>query len=307
MVVLSILAFVAGILLLFWGADLFVKGGEGLAIRLGLSTTTIGLTVIAFGTSLPELFVSTEGILLGNFEIALGNIVGSNIANIGLILALCAFFQPNIFRSLHPHGNLMKNAVWMLLATILFVISVFRGILDVFSGIVFLLAFGLILRRFLQEEPPPSYVKPLSSRTVYLYTAGGLGTVILGADLLLRGSVDIATILQIPPMVVGLSMVAVGTSLPEFATSLVSIYRGNPGISVGNLIGSNIFNLLFILGIGSMLKQIPVQLDISVLALILFSVGVFPLLIYSRNYARWAGLVLLLGYAGYIATIYGIV
>ncbi len=300
------LSILGGILLLFKGADFFVKGGEGLAERSGLSHTTIGLTVIAFGTSLPELFVSLEAFLFGNPSIGLGNIIGSNIANIGLILALCMVLQPGMIHSSSVRSGLEKDILLMLFATVIFAIPAWLGQLDLVSGIFFLLAFSLILRRFLKTRPLEPVPEVPRKGNAYLWTILGLAGVILGAHLLLTGAVELATFFQIPPIVIGLSMVAVGTSLPEFATSLVAIYRGNIGISIGNIIGSNIFNLLFVLGIGSLVTTIAIDGLFDTLVLLAFSVGTVPFLLSSRNLLRWWGGALLVGYTVYIAVIYGI-
>jgi cation:H+ antiporter len=305
-VLFSILLTFAGIVLLFKGADLFIEGGEGLAEQFGLSHTTIGLTVIAFGTSLPELFVSLDAFLLGNPSIGLGNIIGSNIANIGLILALCMFLQPEMIHSSSVQSGLEKDILLMLIATAVYAIPAWFGRFDVLSGILFLLVFSLILRRFLGTRPLEPLTKAPSNRKAYMWTILGLGGVILGAHLLLIGALDLATLFQIPPMVIGLSMVAIGTSLPEFATSLVAIYRGNVGISIGNIIGSNIFNLLFVLGIGSLLTTISMEGLFDTLVLIAFSVATVPLILKSRFLLRWWAGALLVAYAIYLSVIYGI-
>jgi cation:H+ antiporter len=302
---LSLLLLLGGIALLFKGADLFVEGGEGLAERYGLSHTTIGLTVIAFGTSLPEFFVSTEAFLLGNSAIGLANIVGSNIANIGLILAFCMFLRPIVVQTTSVHTGLEMDVFLMLLATAVYAMVAWIGTLHILSGILFLLVFILILRQFLRTRPLEPVPRAPRSRKAYIWTVLGLGGVILGAHLLLTGAIDLTSLLGISPRIIGLSLVAVGTSLPEFATSLVAIYRGNVGISVGNIIGSNIFNLLFILGIGSLLIPIPIEGLFDTLMLIGFSAATLPLVIRSRILVRWWAGALLVAYAIYLMVIFG--
>jgi cation:H+ antiporter len=300
----SILVLSVGIALLFKGAEVFVKGGEGLAEQLGLSHTTIGLTVIAFGTSLPEFFVSTEAFLTGNTPIGLGNIIGSNIANIGLILALCLFLRPDAADPAAIRSGLRMDVFLMVLATVVYAVVALFGTLQPLSGILFLLVFFLIMFRFLRTRPIESVSDVPYSREAYILTILGLGGVILGSHLLLTGALDLAKLWGISPMVIGLSMVAVGTSLPEFATSLVAIYRGNLGISVGNIIGSNIFNLTFILGIGSLLTTIPIEGSFDTLVLIGFSVATIPLVMSSRMLIRgWSG-ILLVAYGMYLRAIF---
>ena len=291
----SLITFLAGVLLLFKGADLFVEGGEGLALRYNISPTIIGLTVVAFGTSLPELLVSVEAVLTGTPGIASGNVVGSNIANIGLILGLSAILAPAMMEGIQSRHELHRTAVLMLLATLLYGILSLRSVFDRISGIIFLCSFLLVMivlwrsRTLLELRESPEGDRPI------LFTLIGLGGVILGAHFLLMGAVAIAELFQIPTVVIGLSMVAVGTSLPELATSIIALARGSHGISIGNILGSNLFNLLFILGSASLVGDVP-PTDVSItLILVIFSLGMIPLVLPPRRWTRvWGGFLFIL-------------
>jgi cation:H+ antiporter len=277
-----------------------VEGGGGLAARYGVSTTTIGFTVIAFGTSLPEFVVSLNAIATGNTDIGLGNVVGSNIANLGLVLALCAVIMPTVVGERSGQASLRHETILMLAATGVFTALCLRGVLDPVSAIVSLLVFALILNSLwksgrTEEEPIVSHGK-----RDYLETIGGLVAVIIGSQLVLDASVNIATIFGIPPYIIGLSMVAVGTSLPELVTSVMAIVKGSGGISVGNILGSNIFNLLFVMGCGTLIHPVPIPDLLNIAVMGMFSLAVIPLVRGQSHLIRgWAAL-MLVGYAAYI-------
>jgi cation:H+ antiporter len=299
--------FFIGLILLAIGGDFLVQGAESLAVRLGVSPTTIGLTVVAFGTSLPELVVSTEAFWLGNYAIGTGNVVGSNIVNIGLILALGYVIMPYSGSVTESRSRLLVTTLLTLGATLVFALLSLRGFFDVLSGIVFLVIFcGMIFLMWRSGERPDP---PSDSHTRYplILTVTGLVMVFLGAHLLLSGAVEIAEIFAVPPAVIGLSMVAVGTALPELATSVVALIKKSHGVAVGNILGSNIFNLLFIIGIDSLFFIIPAADPKDTLVMIGFSLAIFPFFIRNSRITRiWGGL-LLGAYLLYILLLYGIV
>jgi len=298
--------FFIGLVLLAIGGDFLVRGAESLAVRLGVSPTTIGLTVVAFGTSLPELLVTTEAFWLGDYAIGTGNVVGSNIVNIGLILALSYLLMPAAGNNAAPRSRLLVITLLTLGATLVFALLSVRGFFDVFSGIVFLVIFcGMLFLMWRSGERPDP---PSDSHTRYplILTVTGLVMVFLGAHLLLSGAVEIAEIFAVPPAVIGLSMVAVGTALPELATSVVALLKKSHGIAVGNILGSNIFNLLFIIGIDSLFFTIPAADPKDTLVMIGFSLAIFPFFIRNNRITRiWGGL-LLGAYLLYILLLYGI-
>jgi cation:H+ antiporter len=300
-------ALIAGTLLLFKGADFFVDGAEGIALHYNVSPTTIGLTVVAFGTSLPELLVSLEATLTGSPGIAMGNVVGSNIANIGLILGLSAALAPGIIHATPSHGELHRITFLMLSGTLLYALLSLRGSFDYISGIILLISFAGILALLWRGRTVVELrERPRGKRPIIL-TLVGLGMVIVGADLLLLGAEEIAVQFGIPSLVIGLSVVAVGTSLPELATSLVAILRGSHGISIGNILGSNIFNLLFILGSASLVRTIPSPPPANTLVLIGFSLALLPFLFRHSRFVRIWGAGLFVLYLVYLVAVYMVI
>jgi len=310
--ILPFLLFVTGVIILFKGADLLVDGAEQLALRLGVPSALIGLTVVAFGTSLPELVVSTGAFFSGSYGLGLGNIIGSNIANIGLILSLCFLLMPfspdreEVPGSNYSRARLVRDAVLTLIATMVFTVASLRGMLDIFSAIVFLLVFFVILYLYRQagqsarEDPGSS---PSGSN---LLIPVGLAGVIIGAYLLLAGAEQIALFLSISPYVIGLSLVAVGTSLPELVTSLVAALKRKYDISVGNILGSNVFNILLIPAVSALFLEIPLADHRSTLIMVIFTFGIFPLFLKSRIMVKGWAMLLLGAWVAYLALIYGI-
>ena len=301
--------FVVGIILLVKGADLFVGGGSGLASRFGITPSLIGFTVVAFGTSLPEFVVSMNAGLTGNPGIATGNIIGSNIANIALVLAICGAVNPRALNRHDPANNGMKKqSVLMLAATALFIALAWSGTLSAPAGAIFLLAFLLILRALWKEgrEDGELPVKPKGSLD-YILTAGGIIAVIIGAQLVVTSAVGIATGLGVSAFVIGMTIVAIGTSLPELATSVVAIIKNQPGISIGNLLGSNIFNLLFVMGIIALITPIPIAETGDLLMMALFSLAAIPLIYAGERATRLISLAVLTGYFAYIGILAGLI
>jgi cation:H+ antiporter len=302
----AVIAFLTGALLLFKGADFFVDGAEGIALHYNVSPTTIGLTVVAFGTSLPEFLVSLEATISGNPSIAIGNVVGSNIANVGLILGLAAALAPKIIQVTPSHGELHRITFLMLSGTFLYALLSLRGEFDYISGLILLVGFVAVLTLLWRGRTVVELRERPRGRWPLLFTVGGLGMVILGADLLLLGAEEIAVQFGIPSIVIGLSIVAIGTSLPELATSLVAIVKGSHGISIGNILGSNIFNLLFILGSASLAGTIPSPPPANTLVLLGFSLALLPLLFRHSRFVRIWGAGLFILYLVYLVAVYAV-
>ncbi|WOF16849.1 calcium/sodium antiporter [Methanoplanus sp. FWC-SCC4] len=300
----EIFLFVLGLVLLVKGADYFVEGGGGLASRYGVSPTTIGITVIAFGTSLPEFVVSINAVATGNQGIALGNILGSNIANIALVLALCALIKPVMFSGKLSRGNVLTEMVLMLFATAVFSILALRGTLDILAGIVFLIFFSAILIYLWKSGAVNNEKIESHGKADYIFIAGGLLGVTIGSQFLLNSAVSIATFLGIPAFVIGMSMVAIGTSLPELATSLVAILKDQGGISVGNILGSNIFNLLLVLGTGALIRPLEIPGITDVLIMAGFSVAAIALFYKSKKGTRFFAAMLLAAYFAYMGYLF---
>ena len=302
--IVTLLLFVAGLALLVKGADSAVQGAEGLAFRFGVSATTIGLTVVAFGTSLPEFFVSTESFSTGNMEIGLANIIGSNIANIGLILALCVLISPGITGSAVLRPRFTRDSLLMLGATLLFALLAIRGEFDWVAGVAFLLVFAGILLFMAKFARGGTDTGCPVVRYPVVRTVAGLLAVVLGAHLLITSAIEMAEFFSIPPYVIGISLVAVGTSLPELATSVAAALKNSPAISVGNIVGSNIFNILFIMGANSLFTTIPAPGTTDILVMAGFAAGIFGFFAGNRWQTRAWALVLLIAYGVFIAVLY---
>ncbi len=302
--ILTVISFVFGIVLLVKGADFFVGGGSGLAARYRISPTLVGFTVIAFGTSLPEFVVNMQAAVADAPDLALGNILGSTIANIALVLALCAIVNPAVI--IREPGVRGVNEVYLMLGAVaVFSLLALRMIFDIPAGMLMLGTFALIMWTMWRRG---TIAKPaLESHGIrdIILTGGGLVSVIIGANLLVDSATELALVLGISPFVVGVSMVAVGTSLPELATSLVAVVRGEGGISVGNIIGSNIFNTLFVTGSAALVRPIPIGSYVDILYMAGFSLFILPFFSEGVRYRRVWGLLMLAAYGGYIANLYG--
>ncbi len=306
--------FLLGLGGLYLGAEGFVRGAARLAELLGISRWVIGLTLVAFGTSAPELAVSLLAALRGTPDLAVGNVVGSNVANIGLILAIAALLRP-----LEVRSSLVRREVpFMLVISLLFYGLALNGQISRLDGGVLVVALGVFLglmyiyraEGLLDEDSPkrPVPAREGKGRAVginALLALGGLLVLLGGARLLVDSAVTLARALGVSEGVIGLSLVAVGTSLPELATTVVATLRREMAISVGNIVGSNIFNLLSVVGIVALVHPLPILpawLTREIPFMLLFSFALLPLLgIGSRpRVERWEGALLLLGYIGFL-------
>jgi cation:H+ antiporter len=312
-VFIDILLVLAGILLLYGGGEALVRGAVALARGLGWSPLVIGLTVVSFGTSSPEL-ASTLTASLGDApEVAFGNVVGSNIANIGLILGLTALIWP-----LETSARFLRREVpFMLISSALLFPVIAGGRVSRFEGLAFfalLVAFLLYLMRREKErsqveaefdrEFGDSVMSPkLSSLLVLL----GIGLLMAGAHLLITGGVNLARDFGISERVIGLTLVALGTSLPELAASLVAGLRREGDIVLGNVIGSNIFNVLCILGITPMISPLVVDASavwLDLTAMLVLSMLLWLVLASHLKLERWEGFLLLAFYGMYIGWLF---
>ena len=259
----------SGLALLVIGGSFLVKGTVALAERLGISALVISLTVVAFGTSAPELLVAIQAVLAGAPELALGNVVGSNTANVLLILGLpMAIFTLNLSPKIQTESR--GDFAIMLGATVVFSALCWMGAIGRIQGVILLICLGAILTRNLQQAlikpQAQTETKTKTTRTLSLPKALfalliGLAALPLGGKLLIDGAINIAMTFNIAPAVIGLTLVALGTSLPELATSLSAAYHKRGDIVIGNIIGSNLFNLLAIPGIAAMVAPLPVPGD----------------------------------------------
>lgn len=290
-----------GLLLLYVGAEWLVRGGGGLALSLGVRPVVVGLTVVAYGTSAPELAVSALAAAEGNSAIALGNVIGSNLCNFGLVLGSVA-----LLGTVPVDGTLIRFEVPVLLATaLLFPLLLADGVIGRSEALGLLLGaatFTIVtVRRGKVEADELDVSGPVASRRrlVLLAVAGSLALPV-GGELLVRGASAVALRLGVGQEVVGMSVVAIGTSLPELAASLVAALRGHAAIAVGNVIGSNIFNVLFVLGGAGLMHPITgslASLRLEVALVVLLSLLAFAMFRKSRVMRRAEGAVLLLCYA----------
>lgn len=317
---ITIILFIIGLVLLVVGAELLVRGAAKLASRLGISALVVGLTVVAFGTSSPELAVSIQAGLAGQADIALGNVVGSNIFNVLFILGVAALIVPlTISHQIVRLEIPIMMAVSMLLLVVAFdgKVSVFDGLI-LFAGVVAYTVFAIKSSPAdtpaTEEQYENEYgVKPgqrlsiLDKLAVQLaLIVGGLTLLVVGSNWLVDGAVAFAQLLGVSELVIGLTIVAAGTSLPEVATSVIAAIRKERDIAVGNVIGSCIFNILGILGLASLVTPGGLSVSPQILAfdiplMVAVSIACLPLFAFSHQITRANGALFLAAYVSYVA------
>jgi len=308
---ISIIFVLIGILLLYYGAKILVKGSSNLAIKIGISPMLVGLTVVAFGTSSPELFVSFIAGMQNSSDIALGNVVGSNICNIGLILGLASIIMP-----VKVDINDIKLDLFIMIAASLIVwLMILDKHLSHLDGIILLILiisylFFKIKQSIRERKEIDLEIddnSKVKSKGFYIFLIiAGLITLIIGSNLFIDGAISIARYLGVSNAIIGLSLVAFGTSLPELATSIIAAIKKQDEISLGNIIGSNIFNILFILGFTSTFFQINAGdiKTVDYLVMLFTSLIIIPMGIVGKKYSRIDGFMLLLIYIAYIYYLY---
>ncbi len=305
------LMLLGGLIALYFGAEWLVRGAAALAVRLGVTPLLVGLTVVAYGTSTPELIVSSMAVLKGQGAIAVGNAVGSNIFNIGVILGLTALICP-----MRVQLQLLKlDAPLMLGVAALFLFFfrdyniqlgealTFLGIIILYTVVNIRLARRQVNTEVQQEfrEGVPAAVGPAWRDVVFIL--GGLAVLVLGSRLFVTGAVELARLLKWSEAVIGLTIVAAGTSLPELASSLMAAWRKQPDIAVGNVIGSNIYNILAILGVSGVLAAPVDGTGVSFTdSFVMLGVSGVLLVIAWTGFQlrRWEGALLLAIYGGYL-------
>lgn len=306
--------FFVGFAALIKGADLLVDGASSLARRLGVSALVVGLTIVAFGTSTPELIVNIFASIKGNTDIAIGNILGSNIANILLILGISAVIYPLAVKK----GTVWKEIPFAFLAVIVLALMVNDAFIDngLFSGLTridgfILISFFIIFLYYVfgisKAEPADAVETTPLIHSLWrssLMVGGGLVGLVVGGKWIVDGAVAIATGLGVSEALIGLTVVAVGTSLPELATSAVAAYKKDVDIAVGNIVGSNIFNIFWVLGVSAVIRPLPFSqtlmsdVFITVIATFLLFASLF---IGKRHILeRWQGIGFIVLYVGYV-------
>ena len=312
----GIILIILGFIGLIKGADYLVDGASAIAKRFGISDLVIGLTVVAFGTSMPEFVVNMISVAQGSTELAITNILGSNIINTFVILGLTAAIYPIATQERTRNFDIPISilAGGLVVACILFrpiLTGKGRGI-DYVGGIILLLIFiYFLVGTFLHAKHHPENfgvdgveIKQISTVKSILFILLGLCGLVIGGELIVKSAVNIAMRLGVSEAIIGLTIVALGTSLPELATSVIAAYKHNADIAIGNVFGSNIFNVFFVLGTSAMVNPLPAYKGIEVDACMAALGGVVTWLIIKGNHARkvtrWGGVILLLFYAGYL-------
>jgi len=290
--------------MLFYGADFIVKGGSQLASRFGLSPIVIGLTVVAFGTSLPELVVSIVAAIEGSSPIAIGNVVGSNIANVGLVLGLSSLIFPLKINLI----QIKRDLIIYIFVCAIFSLFCMNGTVTREEGLILFLSVIMYTwysfynptisdnKNIIDENPSKLWM-------LYLFIFSGIALLSFGANLFIKGAIDIARYFGISEIVIGMSIVALGTSLPELATSVIASFRKQHGISIGNIIGSNLFNLLSVIGIVSLLSPIESPKEIlffEIPYMVIYGLILFPIAWMKQPIHRLTSISLLVGYVFFI-------
>ena len=292
---------VAGLAMLLVGGEGLVRGAVAFATRMRMPMAVVGAVVLGFGTSMPEMLTSISAALSGAPGIAIGNVLGSNIANIVLILGVAA-----VIAAIPADTAETEDRVWLMVATVMGIGVILIGAeIGRVEGAILLGALAIYLWRALNRdaemEPVPE-IPEMGVAMIALYLLAGLGILIGGAWLLVEGATGLARAFGVSETLIGLTIVAVGTSLPELATSVIAARRGEAGLALGNILGSNVFNILAILGLTAVIIPIPVPADLSMLDLALVA-GTAVLLLGALamgRIGRGAGLLFLAVYGGYI-------
>ena len=321
----SFFAILGGFVLLVWGADRFVTGAAATARNLGVSPLIIGLTIVGFGTSAPEMLVSAMAAWAGNPGIAIGNAIGSNITNVGLVLGITALITPLAVKS----ETLRREFPILFAVTTLALILLLDGELSRLDGVILLGGFGVMVYWLvglglreracdpavqacdpMQEEFAEEIPTDMTMGRALFWVALGLVVLLLSSRLLVWGAVNVAHYFEVPDLIIGLTIVAIGTSLPELAASVMSALKGEHDIAIGNVIGSNMFNLLAVLGLPGLIhpaaiesavvtRDFPVMIGLTLVLLVLaYGIG-------GRGHIkRFEGAFLLACYGAYLALLY---
>lgn len=300
-----------GLVILVAGAEILVRGASSLGARLGLSHLVIGLTIVAYGTSAPEMAVAVSAAAGGDTDMALGNVVGSNLFNVLVILGIAALVRPQLVSR-----RLVKLEVPVMIGlSVLVTVLALNGSISRIQGGV-LLAAALLWTGWLvlrgrtapepdtEDAPGAGHLRPLPALGI---TAVGLGLLVLGSRLMVDSAVRVATDLGVSSLVVGLTLVAAGTSLPELATSLVATRRGQLDIAVGNVVGSNVFNLTAVLGPAALLAPVPADIavrSVDIPVMLVAAIACLPVFFTDGRVSRWEGGVFLAAYGGYASYVF---
>ena len=306
--IIGALAVIIGFVLLIKGADMFVAGASGIASKFGIPQIVIGLTIVAMGTSAPEAAVSITSALNNSADLTIGNVLGSNILNILIILGTTAVITP-----IAVQKNTVRIEIpFMIAVSVVLVLSGFDGIISLLDALVLCVLFIMYLSYLFYttkkekeeteaEEKAKQDAEKRKPVTLVMILLIGVAAIIFGSKFVVSGATSIAEILGVSERLIGLTVVALGTSLPELVTGITAAKKGCADIAIGNIVGSNIFNILFVIGITSLIIPVPYQQIFTIDSIIMIASGVLLLLavIKSNKVSRAAGIVMLLSYIGY--------
>jgi cation:H+ antiporter len=305
-IALAIPAFIIGVLFLWKGSDILVDGTSKTAAQLGISALIISVILVGFGTSAPEFAISVGAAYQSNSEISLGNIIGSCVANLLLVLGIASLIRPIKVKK----GIIKREAPIMLGATVFLLIASYLGILDKYhliGGIIFLAFFFLFVYYFVccakKERDNSKKINTGKTAKNILFIILGIVGVVAGAWLLIESAVSIADYFRVPAFIIAISMVAIGTSLPELVVSSMAAYKNEPDIAVGNVLGSNVFNILLVLGVAALFIPLQANLPGSMAhlwILLAVSLVMFPILYTGHKISRKEGVFMLALYSVFI-------
>ena len=300
-IILQLALLALGFVMLVKGSDWFVDGAAGIAAKFRIPQIIIGLTIVAMGTSAPEAAVSITAAMGGSADITVGNIVGSNILNVLIILGLASAIVPIAVGT----STQKIDAPFMIAISAIFLALGWDGTITRLDGAVLLVLFasyiGYMIWGALHSNEEGDEIKDMKVWQMLLATAGGLALVVLGADVAVDAATELATIFGMSERFIGLTVVALGTSLPELFTSVTAARKGNADIAIGNIVGSTIFNILFVVGLSSMIIDVPFASNFRIDMAVAVAASLFMWVASLKNkkLVRWHGIVMLLGYAAY--------
>ena len=300
-IILQLALLSVGFVMLVKGSDWFVDGAASIAAKFRIPQIIIGLTIVAMGTSAPEAAVSITAASAGSADITVGNIVGSNILNVLVILGLSAAIIAV------PIGKSTQkvDAPFMIAISGIFLLLGWDGTITRLDGVILLVLFvsyiGYMIWSALHSNEEPEQIKDMKIWQMILATVGGLALVVWGADVAVDAATELATIFGMSERFIGLTVVALGTSLPELFTSVTAARKGNADIAIGNIVGSNIFNILFVVGLSSMIIDVPFAANFRIDMAVAIAAPLFMWLASMKGMklVRWHGIVMLLGYVAY--------
>lgn len=298
----SLLLLSLGFIMLVKGADWFVDGASGIAERFGIPQLIIGLTIVAMGTSAPEAAVSIAAAVKGNADITIGNIVGSNILNVFIILGISSIITPLMVSK----STIFREIPFMILITLLLFLQGMNGMVGRFDGVILLFFFLVYLGYLFWTAKKGNGVGTAASKKRRLWqsvlgTIAGLVMIVGGSNVAVDAASAIARIMGMSERFIGLTIVALGTSLPELVTSVSAARKGNADIAIGNIVGSNIFNILFVVGLSAIITPIPFSSEFYIDTIVAVIAGAFLLICSMRNHKlhRPSGIAMLVGYILY--------